>query len=129
MAGHETSANTLTYAIALLTCRPNVQKEMQADLDRNLADRPSSNWPYEAGFPKILDGYVGAVMNETLRLYTVLPFLPKTTRETPIAFTSDGRDYTVHADTLISFNTCAIHRNPKYWPAAVPAAAISRVVL
>ena len=61
-------------------------------------------------------------MNETLRLYTVLPFLPKPNRETSIAFTSNGRDYTVPADTLILMNTSATHRNPKYWPAAVPTA-------
>jgi len=122
MAGYETSANTLTYAIALLACRPDLQKAMQADLDRILGDRPPSNWSFEADFPKILDGYVGAVMNETLRLYSVLPFFPKTTRETPKLFTFEGRDYTVPADTLILMNTSATHRNPKHWPSAVPTA-------
>ncbi len=122
MAGYETSANTLTYAIALLACRPDLQKAMQADLDRILGERSSSNWFYETDFPKVLDGYVGAVMNETLRLYSVLPFFPKTTRETPKSFTFNGRDYTVPADTLILINTSATHRNPKYWPAAVPIA-------
>lgn len=117
MAGYETSANTLTYAIALLACRPDLQKAMQADLDCILEERPSSNWSYETDFPKVLDGYVGAVMNETLRLYSVLPFLPKTTRETPKSFTSNGRDYIVPANTLILMNTSATHRNPNYWPA------------
>ncbi|KAL9100072.1 MAG: hypothetical protein Q9163_004513 [Psora crenata] len=120
MAGYETSANTLTYAIALLACRPDLQKAMQADLDVTLGERPSSNWSYEVDFPKLLDGYVGAVMDETLRLYSVLPFFPKTTRETPQSFTSNGRDYTVPPDTLILINTSAAHRNPKYWPAVVP---------
>lgn len=122
MAGYETSANTLTYAIALLACRPDIQKALQADLDKILGDRPSSHWSFDADFPKILDGYVGAVMNETLRLYTVLPFFPKTTRETPKSFSIKGRDYTVPTDTLILMNTSAAHRNPKYWPAAVPTA-------
>ena len=120
MAGYETSANTLTYAIALLACRPDIQKALQADLDRILGSRPLSQWSFDADFPKILNGYVGATMNETLRLYTVLPFLPKTTRETPRPLSINGHDYTVPPDTLILMNTSAAHRNPRYWPAAVP---------
>ena len=107
MAGYETSANTLTYAI------------LQADLDAILGSRPISQWSFDADFPRILNGYVGATMNETLRLYTVLPFFPKTTRETPKTFSTNGRDYTVPADTLILMNTSATHRNPKYCPAAI----------
>ena len=120
MAGYETNANTLTYAIALLACRPDLQQALQADLDRILGDRSSSQWSFETDFPKILDGYVGAVMNESLRLYSVLPFFPKTTRETPKLLTINGRNYIVPANTLILMNTSATHRNPKYWPAAVP---------
>ena len=68
----------------------------------------------------MLDGYVGAVMNETLRLFGVLPFHPKTTREAPITLTLGDREYVVPPDTLILMNTSATHRNPKFWPSAVP---------
>lgn len=122
MAGYETSANTLTYAISLLACRPDIQKALQADLDRIFGDRPLSHWSFDTDFPRILDGYVGATMNEILRIYTVLPSFPKTTRETPKSLSINGRNYIVPADTLILMNTSATHRNPKYWPAAVPAA-------
>ena len=122
MAGYETSANTLTYAIALLACQPDVQRAMQADLDRILGKRPSRDWSFETDFPQILDGHVGAVMNETLRLYTVLPFLPKITKDAPKSFTSNGHEYLLPPDTLILMNTSATHRNPKYWPVAVPNA-------
>ncbi|KAI4199735.1 MAG: hypothetical protein LQ348_001825 [Seirophora lacunosa] len=120
MAGYETSANTLLYAITLLACRPDFQRHLQADLDRILGDRPSSTWSYEHDFPKLLDGYVGAVINETLRLYTVLPFLPKSTKEKAQVFTSGGREYIVPPDTLILMDTSAVHRNPKHWPEVVP---------
>ena len=122
MGGHETSANTLAYAINLLACRPDLQKAMQSDIDSILGSRSPDQWSFELDFPKLLDGYVGAVMNETLRLYTVLPFLPKTTRSTPKPLTLNGREYTVPADTLILMNTSATHRNPKYWPSAEPNA-------
>ena len=122
MAGYETSANTLTYAIALLACRPNLQKALQADLDNILERRPSNRWSFDDDFHKILAGYVGAVMHETLRLYSVLPFYPKTTRREPKTLTIKNRTYTVPANTLILMNTSATHRNPKYWPASVPLA-------
>lgn len=122
MAGYETSANTLTYAITLLACRPDLQKAMQSDIDQILGNRRPNQWSFDSDFPRLLDGYVGAVMNETLRLYTVLPFLPKTTREVPKTLTLHGREYTVPANTLIFMNTGATHRNPKYWPSVVPEA-------
>lgn len=80
-AGYETSANTLTYTIALLACRPVFQKALQADFDKILGNRPLNSWSFDIDFPHILNGYVGATMNETLRFYTVLPFFPKTTSE------------------------------------------------
>ena len=120
MAGHETSANTLTYAITLLACRPDLQKAMQSDIDLILGNRSPDQWSFELDFPRLLNGYVGAVMNETLRLYTVLPFLPKTTRGVRQLLTLGGLEYSVPPDTLILMNTSAAHRNPKYWPAVVP---------
>ena len=122
MAGYETSANTFTYAIALLACRPDVQKAVQADLDRLLDKRLFRDWSFETDFSQILDGHVGAVMNETLRLYTVLFFLSKITWDTPKPFNFDGRDYLLFSDTLILMNTSATHQNPKHWPVAVPNA-------
>lgn len=122
MAGYETSANTLVYAINLLACYPIIQQALQADLDKILGDRYINTWSFEADFPRILDGYVGATMSETLRLYPVLPFFPKVTRDIPKIFSTNGRDYTVPADTLILMNVSATHRNPKYWPAAVCSA-------
>ena len=123
MGGHETSANTLSYAIALLACRPALQRAMQSDIDNIFGSRDSDQWSFGSDFPKLLQGYVGAVMNETLRHYAVIPFLPKTTRSVPKPLTLNGREYTVPADTLILMNTSATHRNPKYWPSTVPKAA------
>ncbi|KAF6217911.1 hypothetical protein HO133_006323 [Letharia lupina] len=109
-ARYETSANTLKDAVTLLACRPDIQKALRADLGKTKSS------------VTILDGYVEATVDETLRLYTLLPIFPKTTREIPHSFSISSSGYTIPADTLILMNTSATHRNPKYWPAAVPTA-------
>lgn len=91
MAGYETSANTLTYTTALLACRPVFQKALHVDLDKILGERPLNSWSFDIDFPPILNEDVGAIMKETLRLYIVLLFFPKTIRETPRCFSSNGR--------------------------------------
>ena len=55
-------------------------------------------------------------MNETLRLYSVLPFLPKKTGAESKTLTINGQEYNVPPDTLIMINTSAVHRNPQHWP-------------
>ena len=114
IAGHETNANTLLYALLLLACHPNHQKAVQQQLDRVLGDIPEHQWSYAADFPALLDGYVGAVMNETLRLYSVLPFYPKSTKTSQSIILND-KSYTVPANTLCMVNTSATHRNSRYW--------------
>ena len=93
---------------------------MQSDIDKILGDRPVEKWSFESDFLKLLDGVIEAVMNETLRLFSVLPFHPKTTLETPVPMTLGDREYCVPANTLILMNTSATHRNPKFWPSTVP---------
>jgi cytochrome P450 len=115
LAGHETSANTMTFALSLLACRPNFQRALQADIDRILGDRRDpALWAYPQDYTRLMDGYIGALMNETLRLYTVLPFFPKTNPQVQ-TLTIDGAKHVLAANTLAMINTSAVHRHPKYW--------------
>jgi cytochrome P450 len=58
-----------------------------------------------------------AVINETLRLFTILPFLPKTTPELPSSIAVKGRIHVLPPNTLVLINTSATHRHPAHWPA------------
>lgn len=115
-AGHEANANTLTLAIFLLACYPQIQQAVQEDIDRFLNRRSMSQTSYQTDFPLLKESLVGAVINETLRLFTVLPFLPKSTPETSQTIYIKGQHHLLPAKTLILINTSATHRHPKYWP-------------
>lgn len=114
-AGHEANANTLTFIILLLACNPDAQKLLQKDLDRILASRPAHSWSYARDYPLLSQSYVAAVINEALRLYTVLPYIPKTV-SAPTPITANGTTHVIPPDTLILINTSAVHHHPKLWP-------------
>lgn len=115
-AGHEANANTLSFLLVLLACHPQVQKSLQNNIDRILGSRPVSQWSVERDYSLLMESHVGAVINETLRLYTVLPFLPKVVPESPYPIRIDNQRYIIPANTLILINTSATHRHPSYWP-------------
>jgi cytochrome P450 len=63
LAGHETTAHTLTWAFYALAKTPDVEKRLHEEIDRVLDGRP----PQVADLEKL--PYVEQVVNETLRMY------------------------------------------------------------
>ena len=118
-AGHEASANTMTSLIILLACHPSIQRRLQDDIDRIIGSPTSSSqsWSYEVAYPLLSESMLAAVINETLRLFTVLPFIPKKiTNESSYTFKTAERTYNFPPGMLILLNPSALHRNPKFWP-------------
>ncbi|MBX3086601.1 MAG: cytochrome P450 [Anaerolineae bacterium] len=105
VAGHETSANGLTWALYLLATHPEVEAKLRQEIKQVLGGRP----------PTIADlaqmPYGEMVVKETMRLY---PPAGGVTRE-PIHDTQLG-GYLIPAGTLIGVSTYAMHRNPKFFP-------------
>lgn len=115
-AGHEANANTLTLAIFLLACYPEIQLSLQAEIDAILKSRSVSQSSYQRDFPILRESLVGAVINETLRLFTILPYIPKKTPRNPQTISVGNQVHVLPANTLILISTSATHRHPKYWP-------------
>ena len=115
-AGHEANANTLTFILVMMAIRPILQESLQDSLSKILATRLPNEWNYENDYHNLMSTYTGAVINEALRLFTVLPFIPKTVPSVPQSITLAGVPHSVPADTLVIINTSATHRNPRYWP-------------
>ena len=74
-AGHDTTANTLTFSIHLLAAHPNVQAWLAEEIDTVVQDRTVDEWRYNVIFPRLKRCH--AVLLETLRLYPPIMTLPK----------------------------------------------------
>lgn len=95
------------------------QSRLQSDLDTIFGDRPASSWSYEEDVPKLFGSMAGAVMNEELRLIPPVIGIPKSTLPgRPQGLTLGGKHVTVPEGCYITLDTVAVHRNPRYWPAA-----------
>lgn len=117
LAGHETAANTIHFAMLYLAMYPESQRHLQKDLDDIFGDRPISEWDYDEDVPKLFGSMCGAVMNEELRLIPPVVGIPKTTTKSkPEGLNIGGKHVTVPQDCYVTLVTVALHRNPKYWP-------------
>ncbi|KAK6006781.1 hypothetical protein QM012_005789 [Aureobasidium pullulans] len=117
IAGHETTANTLHFAILYLALNWSSQEMLQKDLDSIFGDRTIDQWDYEQDVPKLFGGMCGAVMNEELRLIPPVVGIPKCTlKGSPQPLTLSGRRVIVPEHSAIYLLTVASGRNPKYWP-------------
>lgn len=77
-----------------------------------LGDAPPSEWSHDAHYLELASSHVGAVINEALRLFTVLQFIPKRSPATPHLFPLGNKKCVIPAHTLILVNTSAMHRQP-----------------
>ena len=117
IAGHETSANTLCFAILELARNPGSQKRLQNDLDAVFTDRPTMEWSYQRDYFKLQGTMAEAVMNETLRLYPAATAIPKSTpKGKPQAIMVDGKRCVIPENTMIQIAAVDAHRHTRYWP-------------
>jgi cytochrome P450 len=105
LAGHETTANALTWAWYLLAQHPEVEARLHEEIDGVLAGR----LPTADDFPRLR--YTEMVLAEAMRLY-------------PPAWAIGRRaisdyqigDYTVPARAIILMSPYVMHRTPRYYP-------------
>jgi cytochrome P450 len=104
IAGHETTALTLTWLFTLLYNRSDVISRMQAEVDETLGSRA----PSFDDLPNLR--YLRQVVDETLRLR---PPAPLVARNTLADDSIDG--YRVKAGDMIMPFVWACHRHPDFW--------------
>ena len=104
IAGHETTANALTFTLFLLGTNPNVQQKLFDEITQI----ESQTEDLTEQLQKMT--YTSAVLNESMRLY---PPAWITDRQNVTDDTLTG--YIIKKGTLIGVSFYELHRNPKYW--------------
>jgi cytochrome P450 len=104
LAGHETTALTLTYTFHLLSLHPAAADALWAELDAVLDGRP----PTAADVPQLR--YTGWVVRESMRLY---PPAWAIGREVVETFEIGG--YRASAGTQLLISQWVLHRDPRWW--------------
>lgn len=105
IAGHETTANLLSWTFMLLGQHPEIEARLHAELDEVLGGRPPT---YEdaARLP-----YTLKVIKESLRLYPVAVFFGRAPIEDLII-----EGYRFRKGQICLLSPYVIHRNPELFP-------------
>jgi len=104
-AGHETTANAMTWALYLLSKHPSVLRRLEDEIQTVLGTRS----PRLEDLSKLT--YTTAVLQEAMRLYP-----PVWAFEREAAEDDELGPYRVRKGELVGVFTYVLHRNPKYWP-------------
>jgi len=114
MAGQETTAHSVGFALALLALYPKEQEELYAHICRVL---PGGQAPEYEDLPALTP--VLNVFYETLRMRPPVGTIQKRTTEDRTYITSnlkgDRREVFIPKGTAININVPAIHNHPRFW--------------
>ena len=105
LAGHETTANALSWTFWLLGQHPEVEKKLRAELAQVLGGRT----PEARDVPALK--YTGQVVKEGLRLYPPVWSLGRKVVTEEVV-----KGFRFEKDALVFFSPYVIHRLPQFWP-------------
>lgn len=104
LAGHETTANALTWAWYLLSQNPAEERQLHAEVDRMLAGRI----PTYDDVPNL--PFTRMVLSETMRLYP-----PAFAIGREVVEPYQVREYTLPVGATLFVSQYIMHRDPRYW--------------
>jgi cytochrome P450 len=105
LAGHDTTAIALAWALEQIVPRPDVVDRIGDELQRTTGGAP----PSAEHLPRL--EYLDAVIRESLRVRTILPFVVRLTKR---AFVAGGREYP--PGVLLCPSNHLVHRRPDLYP-------------
>eukprot|EP00198_Chlamydomonas_reinhardtii_P012713 XP_001702050.1 LOW QUALITY PROTEIN: cytochrome P450, CYP711 clan [Chlamydomonas reinhardtii] len=111
LAGYETTANALAFAVYCIATHPEVESRLLREVDDVLPG--SDQLPGESDLPRL--AYTEAVVNEALRLF---PPAHLTSRVVPPGETLTVGGFNIPAGIPIFLPMYIAHRDPAVWPRA-----------
>lgn len=95
VAGHETTATSLTWACYFLSLYPEIQQKVYEEEE---------------------DVYLEKVIKETLRIMPPVGLVPgRQCPEETLVTDSEGNEYLIPKDSYVSYSIWSVHRDPKIW--------------
>lgn len=104
IAGHETTANTLSWALLFLADHPEVEAKLHEEVDRVLDGRP----PSFADLPRLV--YTDQIITETLRVFPTVWVLGREAIE-PVEIGGVN----VPRGTTLWLSQWVVHRDPRWY--------------
>lgn len=104
LAGHETTANALTWTFYLISRHPEVERRLLAEITTVLGGRT----PVLADVPKL--SYTRKVIQESMRLYPPIWIIERRVIEEDVI-----AGYTLPAGSAVVISPYALHRHPAFW--------------
>jgi cytochrome P450 len=105
LAGHETTAQALTWTFMLLSRHPEIERRVVAEIQAVCGSAPPSFEQLRA-----LE-YTGRVIDESLRLYP-----PAWLYERQALVDVELGGYAIPAKTMVAVVPWTLHRHPSHWP-------------
>jgi cytochrome P450 len=105
LAGHETTANALSWTLSLLARHPQAQARLHAELDDVLGDHRVS-LEHIARLE-----WTTAVFNEAMRLYPPAWMIARRLRQDHVIC-----GYQLAAGSMLLLSPYVVHRDPRWWP-------------
>jgi cytochrome P450 len=105
LAGHETTANALTWTWYLLSRNPSVEARLHEELDRVLGGRV----PTVSDLPELK--YTEMVLSESMRLFPPAWLIGRTAVDD-----YEVGGYHVPAGSVMTMSLFVVHRDPRYYP-------------
>lgn len=107
LAGHETTANALTWTFYLLSQNPQAERKFHAELDNVIGDKPIT--PEDFGKLK----YTEAILAESMRLFPPAWTLGRLAIEE-----HEFNNYKIPPKSLVLASQFVMHRDARFWESA-----------
>ena len=109
LAGHETTANALTWSLYLLSRHPDVEARLHEEVDATLGVGAAARLPSADDMPAL--SYTRMVLAEAMRLYPPAWIVGRRAIEAyPI------RDWVLPPRTIVLASQYVKHRDARFWP-------------